>query len=552
MRNTSKGLLLALCTTGLLACGQESATTENGQADEALKLNRLSSGDMEYCDQSGECQTLPYSGECQIIEISIDTATGLTCQSCTLADGTTVDQGCSGTAVACVLVTLPEPDCVVCAYVNGAILFSNCTPEEAGCQTDADCVSSVGSARCVNGQCETVSGCSVDSECPEGFYCQAEICPAMCRDDGVCPPCTGTCQPAATDCTMNNECPAGMECRRYCMGACDSAGNCYEDDCKGVCEPVQAGCYSNDECPAGYVCEFYYDGAPASSDASGEMAPPYGVCVPQDYGCQSNWDCPSGTVCEYSCTPSCDPNMQGCDDASNCQGVCVQRDPICYSDAECPAGYVCSLSTATDPNSDPSAGVPYVEVGYCVPVQFECMADEECPAGYSCQYSNCGSTPEGDASNCFVAAGICVPNSIQCMSDAECMVDCDPTGATDCIGSSGVCIGGVCTYQVDCNPANALCDMIPPTCPEGQAPSVVNGCFGECVDASLCIVVSDCVISGCSGELCGDVPMYSTCVWRDQYACFSGASCERQADGVCGWTVTEELQVCLNNPTPIP
>lgn len=31
-----------------------------------------------------------------------------------------------------------------------------------------------------------------------------------------------------------------------------------------------------------------------------------------------------------------------------------------------------------------------------------------------------------------------------------------------------------------------LCDMIPPECPDGQVPEIVNGCYGDCIDVERC------------------------------------------------------------------
>ncbi len=56
-----------------------------------------------------------------------------------------------------------------------------------------------------------------------------------------------------------------------------------------------------------------------------------------------------------------------------------------------------------------------------------------------------------------------------------------------------------------------------------------------------------CIKGGCSGQLCveeGDDGV-STCEWREEYACYATAKCERQDSGNCGWTMTEELQECL-------
>ncbi len=57
-----------------------------------------------------------------------------------------------------------------------------------------------------------------------------------------------------------------------------------------------------------------------------------------------------------------------------------------------------------------------------------------------------------------------------------------------------------------------------------------------------------CVIGGCSSQLCVDEkegPTMSTCEYRESYACYTTATCERQASGQCGWTKTPELTQCL-------
>lgn len=56
----------------------------------------------------------------------------------------------------------------------------------------------------------------------------------------------------------------------------------------------------------------------------------------------------------------------------------------------------------------------------------------------------------------------------------------------------------------------------------------------------------DCYIGGCSSQICSDQPgVVSTCEWQESYACYATASCERQGDGLCGWTETPELTSCL-------
>jgi hypothetical protein len=59
-----------------------------------------------------------------------------------------------------------------------------------------------------------------------------------------------------------------------------------------------------------------------------------------------------------------------------------------------------------------------------------------------------------------------------------------------------------------------------------------------------------CVKTGCSGTLCSDKDMVSTCEWKDEYACYKTATCARQPDGACGFTQTPELTACLAHPPP--
>jgi hypothetical protein len=63
------------------------------------------------------------------------------------------------------------------------------------------------------------------------------------------------------------------------------------------------------------------------------------------------------------------------------------------------------------------------------------------------------------------------------------------------------------------------------------------------------VAIGECVVGGCSNQLCLDAAladgMMSTCEWREEYSCYRSATCERQADGACGWTATSELSACL-------
>ncbi len=59
-----------------------------------------------------------------------------------------------------------------------------------------------------------------------------------------------------------------------------------------------------------------------------------------------------------------------------------------------------------------------------------------------------------------------------------------------------------------------------------------------------------CVVAGCSRQLCIEEgePGFTTCEYRPEYGCYQEHGlCERQANGQCGWTTTEELRQCLQS-----
>jgi len=115
----------------------------------------------------------------------------------------------------------------------------------------------------------------------------------------------------------------------------------------------------------------------------------------------------------------------------------------------------------------------------------------------------------------FKGAGVCVKD------DRECNFD-DPNR------------GYLYTDPAFCSPALSI------LCAEGY-----RTFFDEC--GCGCEKINDCKIGGCSGELCvapGE-PDVSICIWREEYACYADAKCERQPDGDCGWTPTVELKECI-------
>lgn len=56
---------------------------------------------------------------------------------------------------------------------------------------------------------------------------------------------------------------------------------------------------------------------------------------------------------------------------------------------------------------------------------------------------------------------------------------------------------------------------------------------------------SGCIKTGCSGQICSDKDILTTCEFKPEYACYKNTECKRQSNGQCGFTPTKELQECL-------
>lgn len=105
--------------------------------------------------------------------------------------------------------------------------------------------------------------------------------------------------------------------------------------------------------------------------------------------------------------------------------------------------------------------------------------------------------------------------------------------------------------------------------PGGRArlPVTLHRCLAALAVAALavvalagCIATHDsatrrgddsCHVAGCSQQVCSDrEDVVTTCEWRAVYECYENASCERQSDGACGWTPTQELNACIARHSP--
>lgn len=78
------------------------------------------------------------------------------------------------------------------------------------------------------------------------------------------------------------------------------------------------------------------------------------------------------------------------------------------------------------------------------------------------------------------------------------------------------------------------------------APSAYRFTFTVTHGGSAAVSSKPCYVGGCSSEVCSDAPgAVSTCIYREAYGCYKAATCERQQNGACGWTPSQELMMCL-------
>jgi eight-cysteine-cluster-containing protein len=65
--------------------------------------------------------------------------------------------------------------------------------------------------------------------------------------------------------------------------------------------------------------------------------------------------------------------------------------------------------------------------------------------------------------------------------------------------------------------------------------------------ADIGAVSSDCVKSGCSGQVCADEgsDIITTCEIQAWYSCLSLTRCEKQKTGKCGWTENSAFVNCM-------
>ncbi len=581
-------ILTCICLLGGVAfatagCEATDPGTEIDPTDQTttLMLEGNSDGDLSYCDADGECYILPNPDDCSVLTVEVDLTTGETCEVCTDSAGSDGAETCTDTQIACVLVTAPEPDCVVCAHVGGAVIHSTCVVEEpTDCEVFGDpvggtcqiCYNAAGDV--ILDECPDCSHIACpDVECPLGFVGITE--PGECCE--IClpePDCNEV--PCPDDDYLFADCPEGTMLVRD-----------PSDCCSYVCEPTECpdvtGSWDGIPCDAGIECpngECSPDGFCLGSEPT-DCPPGYepdfsfpncGACVQvnDDRWCESDADCGADEFCalddcyfteDCGCYDECDATGEcytWCSDCA-CSGVCLPSDPgSCpeyppvdclgdllfpgFDDAGCPLPPVCvcddGIITSTGACEDPCAFVD------CAAVIIDCEP---------------GSHLEFDFPFC---CGVCVPDDCTtACSDTACGPDhtCEvgPDCGAICVPAERYCAGDYeCASGEICSVVLGDC-MADPDCFDDSGASTCPAvCFGVCLPEPEPYCTSD---SACPpGHFCELPP----CDCGDPAAgtsdpdCFCPGICVADPTGSCtsdfdcaeGFVCAVDFGVCDTDP----
>lgn len=282
----------------------------------------------------------------------------------------------------------------------------------------------------------TVAGCTSDTECPAGSFCDDTVRACKVRK-AFCEPCASDreCGSDADDCLFDASLKARF-CGKFCTvdTDCPAGAACTDFAGKKQCWPK-----------AGKNCRIFMGCTPdskASCTVSSDCAAvPDQVCDPGSGVCVArNQVCPFGQVC--------DGRSRVCVDACASDADCIAIDAKlrCVNRACEPIGEC--AATATDPSGDLSCPAnkvcsfnPGQTVGTCVPF---CSSDQECPQGQVC-------TPTADGrrkcqAGCRVSADC--PLERMCVKSAGATIgQCTAAGTSTCQTDQVCPVCGTCNVQ---------------------------------------------------------------------------------------------------------
>jgi len=191
-------------------------------------------------------------------------------------------------------------DCVARHWAAGGAAGAPCA--DGSCEDRPEPPTIGNFESCANEPGEPPPGCFEDTECPDGFVCNAEE---------ICLPSPYACDGTDPDSNGDGLVPCDDRCYGYCVpdDTTTGAGNCYEDvTC--YCDPATGEYCAPPDCPDGTM--------PGVKDGCWS-----GYCIPVAE-CPDTAPACSAMTNELSCIarPDCAPIYQGvscsCDDFGNC------------------------------------------------------------------------------------------------------------------------------------------------------------------------------------------------------------------------------------------
>lgn len=313
-----------------------------------------------------------------------------------------------------------------------------------GCSTDSQCGSgqycnkvfgqlglcAAGSPpNCGNGTCDTAKGencssCASDCKCPSGQTCNSGTCQGAQSDcgNGTCDTAKGeNCSTCAADC----KCPSGQVCSN---GTCTTPSQ----DCgNGTCERDKledcGTCPADCKCDAGRVCQnnrCVVDNSCGNGTCERDKLEDCGSC-PQD--CQ----CDGGRVCENN---RCVVPPQTCGNKT-CESAQGENCTTCPQDCSCGVGLVCSNGACNQPPQSCGNGTCEANLGEgCT----TCPQDCACPNTQTCQSNQCitPNTNNNNTNNNNTNGLNCsVDDQIEVCNNGKCVTECalpNPPSACGC------------------------------------------------------------------------------------------------------------------------
>ena len=435
-------------------------------------------------------------------------------------DGVCCDQACGG-------------GCDVCSKSAGAGIDGTCMVLARGA-TGMGC----GSSLCdgLNGTCPGLRGCTADTDCAGGAYCDpASGCQQRKQKGDSCSQ-SRECAPVDTNPSGYGYCVDGVCCDGACTNGCSACAAALKANGQdsGTCGPAKAGTDPHATC----------DSEPQTSCGRTGNCDGNGGCQlwPQNTSCGSGSFCTlnnvTGKVCSGNgvCTDvttlPCTPYL--------CQNAgCTSP---CSSSAQCDTGYYCVGGSCLkkQDNGHACTSGSECQMGFCV--------DGVCcdaPCGGQCE--SCAQS--GHVGRCTPVTGTPIKPRADCAGSSPCKGSCNggdrtvctyPDQATSCGEAS--CAADVLKLDPRCDGAGQCASARTQSCVPFGCDPIARACIRTCIKDGDCAAGAMCDIGSgkcaVAGNTCKDAftvvspnGSQTSCA---PYRCVAGG-CQQQcvSDGDC-------------------